>query len=157
MNKIVKFLLVILAVFIIAGAGFWGGTQFAYRQVAVNAASQAAGTTPRWDGTQRGPGMIGPNANNRGWSEKNSTGRDGFGRGTFGPGMMGWNNFGPGMMNGSNGRFTGMFPGGLFLGGGLMFLGLLFPLGILVLIILGIIALFRVVRRPSTVVVDKQD
>jgi hypothetical protein len=146
MNKIVRILLVILAVLIIAGAGFWGGTQFAYRQVAMNTANQKAATTPQLDGTGRGAGKAGPNAGNRGWSDERNTGRD-----NFGPGMMGRNNFGPGMMNRSAGGFPGVFHGGLF-GGGLMLLGLIFPLGILVLIVLGIVALFRVLRRPSATV-----
>jgi hypothetical protein len=139
MNKIVKILLVILAVLIIAGAGFWGGTQFAYRQVAFRAASQTATNAPQWDGTRRGPGMMGPNADNRNWSGNDKSGRGNFGRGNFGPGMMGR----------STGRFQGMFPViGLF-GGGLLVLGLIFPVGILVLIVLGIVALYRVVKRPS--------
>ncbi|MEI8133381.1 MAG: zinc ribbon domain-containing protein, partial [Leptolinea sp.] len=49
--------------------------------------------------------------------------------------------------------FSGMVPGAGLFGGGLMLLGLIFPLGILVLIVLGIIALFRVVKRPTAPVV----
>jgi hypothetical protein len=161
MNKIVKFLLVILAILIIAGAGFWGGTQFAYRQVAINAANQTAATSPRVDGTGRGP-----NTGNRGWSDEGNSQRGNNGRDNFGPGMMGRNNFGPGMMgqnnygnnmmNGSFGGFPGVFHGGLF-GGGFMLLGLIFPLGILVLIVLGIIALLRIVKRPSATVTTAPD
>jgi hypothetical protein len=151
MNKIVKILLVILAVLIIAGAGFWGGTQFAYRQVAINAASQSAANSPKLDGTGRGWGMMSPNAGNRGWSDEGNFNRGSKGQDYFGPGMMGRNNFGPGMMNRASGGFPGVFHGGIF-GGGLMLLGLIFPLGILVLIVLGIIALFRLVKRPSAAV-----
>jgi len=144
MNKIVKYLLGFLAILIIAGAGFWGGTQFAFRQVAANSANWTTVVRPQWDGTQCGPGLA-PNADNpRGRSDN-----DEFGRGNFGPGMMGRDNFGSNMMNRSYGGFSGMFPGGGLFGGGLMLLGLIFPLGILVLITLGIIALFRVVNRPQ--------
>jgi hypothetical protein len=156
MNKIVRILLVILAILIIAGAGFWGGTQFAYRQVAMNTANQKAATAAQLDGTGRGP-----NSGNRGWSnddnnQRGYNGRENFGpgmmgRNNFGPGMMGQNNFGPNMMNRSGGGFAGVFHGGIF-GGGLMLLGLIFPLGFLVLIVLGIVALFRVLRRPSATV-----
>jgi hypothetical protein len=155
MNKIVKILLVILAVLIIAGAGFWGGTQFAYRQVAVNAASQTAANHPQLDGIRRGPGMMGPNAGKGGWFGNNNSERGKNRQNNFGPGMMGRNNFGPGMMNRSSGGFQGVFHGGMF--GGLMLLGLIFPVGILILIILGIIALFRVVKRPSAVAATPED
>lgn len=165
MNKIVKFLLVILAILIIAGAGFWGGTQFAYRQVAINTANQTTGISPKFDGNWRGPGMMGPNSSYRGWSDDDNTrrsysGRDNFspgmmGQNNFGPGMMGQNNFSPNMMNRSFSAFPGVFHGGIF-GGGLMLLGLIFPLGILVLIVLGIIALFRIVKRPSATVITSE-
>jgi hypothetical protein len=149
MNKIVKILLVILAVLIIAGAGFWGGTQFAYRQTAINTANQTALNCPFSDGARPGFGMMGPNSGNRGWSDDDNLKRGYNGSGNFGPGMMGRNGFSPNMMNQSSRGFTGMFPGGGLFGGGLMLLGLIFPLGILVLIVLGIIVLFRMVRTPS--------
>jgi len=157
MNKIVKVLLVILAILIIAGAGFWGGTQFAYRQVAANTANLAATNSSQTDGYLRGPGMMGYQPNSRNWSnddnsERGSRGQDNFGpgrndQGNRGPQMMQPNNFGHSMMQQSHGGFSG----GIF-GGGLMLLGLIFPLGILVLIVLGIIALFQVVKRSSTTV-----
>lgn len=39
--------------------------------------------------------------------------------------------------------------GGLFMGGGMMIFGLLFPLGFAILMVLGIIVLYRMVRKPS--------
>jgi hypothetical protein len=39
--------------------------------------------------------------------------------------------------------------GGMFMGGGMMLFGLLFPLGFAILMVLGIIVLFRMVRNPA--------
>ncbi len=80
MNKIVKILLIVLAVLLIAAGGFWGGTQFAYRQVAANPApvnissppaansliegSSSNSDRPSLD-QQRGPGMMTPNSSNK--------------------------------------------------------------------------------------------
>ena len=141
MNKFVKIILAVLAVVVIAGAGFWGGTQFAYRQVAFTSASQANSTLPRWDGMGRGNGYMNPDdVSPRNFSRDNNYHSE-----NFGPGMMGRESTSFGMMDHSFTRFPGL---GL-LGGGMLLLGLIFPLGILTLIVLGIIALFRVVRRPA--------
>jgi hypothetical protein len=56
-----------------------------------------------------------------------------------------------GMMNRQSNGFSGMpgmSLGRSFLGGGLMLFGLLFPLGFAILLVLGIIILFRMVRHP---------
>ncbi|HEX7556573.1 MAG TPA: zinc ribbon domain-containing protein [Leptolinea sp.] len=147
MKKFVKILLVVLAALIIAGAGFWGGTQFAYRQVAANTVNAAGQTASGRFGfnNQRGPGMMNRDGANKDGSGNNNFNRSQPGKGNFGPGMMGRNAGNGGMMN----RFAGGFPGSHLLGGGFMLLGLLFPLGVAVLIVLGVIALFRVVRRPT--------
>src|SRR5512133_2432112 len=42
MKNVFKIILVILAVLIVAAGGFWGGTRFAYRQIAANSVQQAA-------------------------------------------------------------------------------------------------------------------
>jgi hypothetical protein len=156
MKKFVKILLVILAVLLIAGGGFWSGTRFAFRQTAANTA-QAAGTTAAQANTnqpgfdrQRESGRFGPGASNNDGADNSKQGKGWSGNRSFGPGMMAQNRQSGGtMMNRFNGGFGGMSLGHSFFGGGLMLLGLLFPLGFAVLMILGIIVLFRTVRKPA--------
>jgi hypothetical protein len=112
----------------------------------------------------------GPQANSTPDDNQNSPRQSG-GKNSFGPGMMGsnerrWGNFNQnsnpmmpgfdrnnqpgGMMavHQNNGGF-GMFAGGGLMGGAFMLFGLLFPLGFGILMVLGIIILFRMVRQPS--------
>jgi hypothetical protein len=94
-----------------------------------------------------GPGMMGSNGP-RQWGNTN---QDRPSAGNFGPMMPGFNNNETsGMMavRQHNGGF-GMFAGGSFLSGVFMFFGLIFPLGFGILMVLGIIILFRMVRQPS--------
>jgi len=175
MSKLVKILLAILAVLLIAAGGFWSGTRFAYQQVASDPSRQAAitalteNTAPtapgagqndsqgpranaapdenRQDSGQSGPGMMG--SNNR-QGNNFSQNRPSMGNsGPMGPGF-GQNNPAGNMMPArqNNGGF-GMFAGGSFMGGAFMLFGLLFPLGFGILMVLGIIILFRFVRQPS--------
>ena len=76
----------------------------------------------------------------------------GFGWGMMGPGMMGgdWS-LGWCPFCGGTGRSPGGFYGGFF---GWLFIlpAMLFPLGLLVLLILGIVWLVRAVGRPSSAV-----
>lgn len=139
MNKFAKIILAIVAVVIIAAAGFWGGTQFAYRQVAFNTTNRTDAVSPRWDGTMRGPGNLNPNS---------VSPRDGTDRDDFRTDRMSRSFPGSGMMDHGYTGFPGMQPGFGFFSGGIMLLGLIFPLGILTLIVLGIIALYRVVKQP---------
>jgi hypothetical protein len=175
MSKLVKILLAILVVLLIAAGGFWSGTRFAYRQAAVTAAvapaqglsspqdnsAQQDNAAPQADSNQQG--SNGPRSyNNRDGSRQSDQNN------RFGPGMMGLNNgrqwgnsnqnrsstgnFGP-IMPGFN---NGTVPGGMmairqhnggFMGGAFMLFGLLFSLGFGILMVLGIIILFRIVRH----------
>jgi hypothetical protein len=178
MSKLVKILLAILAVLVIAAVGFWSGTRFAYQQVASDPSRQTAISAPyiqsasgagqndsqgpqanaapdetRQDSQPSdrngpsGPGMMGPG--NRQWGNSNQNRPSMGNSGPMGPGF-GQNNEAGGMMTArqNNGGF-GMFAGGSFMGGAFMLFGLLFPLGFGILIVLGIIILFRIVRQPS--------
>jgi hypothetical protein len=175
MKRVFRILLVILAVLVVAAGGFWGGTQFAYRQVAANPVQQAAISAPaanagpgsnaapnfgkqdsnRPDSNQqqRGPGKEGSEASNR---DSSSNGRDSSqNHPNMNNGgvrmMMSGPARGGGMMDRQSNGFSGMpgmSLGRSFLGGGLMLFGLLFPLGFAILMVLGIIILFRMVRHP---------
>lgn len=149
------------------------------RQAAVTApaAPSQDGTTPQGNTTQQGDnrqqGRNGP------WGNTNQDDtRKSDQNNRFGLGMMGsnsgreWGNFDqnrpsagnfgrmmPGFNNGNESGGTaairqhnggiGMFAGGGFMGGVFMLFGLLFPLGFGILMVLGIIILFRMVRQPS--------
>jgi len=155
MKRVFKILLVILAVLIVAAGGFWGGTQFAYRQVAVNSVQQAAlgvpnagqqnSNRPDLNQQQRGFGKDGSDDSNGQNSFRNQPNANNFGSRMM-PGIAQG-----GMMNRQSNGFSGMpgmSLGRSFLGGGLMLFGLLFPLGFAILLVLGIIILFRMVRHP---------
>lgn len=150
MKTFVKILLVIVAIVGIAGASFWGGTQFGQRQAIAAASGAPQGIPP----------LAGPRGN---WTPDGNRGDfnwDRMDNRSWQHPMM-QNNFPggtrSGMMDRSMGGFSGMFPFGGFLGGGLMLIGLLFPLGILTLIILGIIVLFRMVRKPAVISAEVVD
>jgi hypothetical protein len=155
MKRVFKILLVILAVLVVAAGGFWGGTQFAYRQVAANSVQRAAIAVP--DAGIQGSNRPDLNQQQRGFGKDGSD--DFNGQNSFRNRPNG-NNFGARMMPGfaqggmmdrqSNGfsGMPGMSLGRTFLGGGLMFFGLLFPLGFAILMVLGIIILYRMVRHP---------
>jgi hypothetical protein len=179
MSKLVKILLAILAVLMVAAGGFWSGTRFAYQQVASDPSRQAAITAPAAPGAgqnnNQGPQSSRNNGNdsqaNSAQDDNQNGPRQFGGKNSFGPGMMGsnerqWGNFThnsgsmmpgfdrndqpDGMMSArhNNGGF-GMFAGGSLMGGAFMLFGLLFPLGFGILMVLGIIILFRIVRQPS--------
>lgn len=159
MKRFVKVLLVILAALLIAAGSFWGGTRFGFRQMAANQSQSALSGAPSADAVQpgsnrqRGSGMMGSNAfNDRNGKDTQDSNRNWTGNRNFGPGMMSQNFQGNyGMMNRSTQGFSGMSFGGHLLGGGLLFLGLLFPLGFAILMVLGIILLFRMVRKPAVI------
>jgi hypothetical protein len=100
-----------------------------------------------WNG-QSGPGMMmGPGNRQSGNSDQNrpSMGNSGpmasgFGQNNPTGGMLPARQYNGGI---------GMFAGGSFMSGAFMLFGLLFPLGFGILIVLGIIILFRIVRQPS--------
>jgi hypothetical protein len=100
---------------------------------------------------QPGFGMMGPKNHPWGNSGKNRSSMGNFG--PMAPGF-GQNNQAGGMMpvRQNNGGF-GMFTGGGFMSGAIMLFGLLFPLGFGILMVLGIIILFRIVRQPSPAIV----
>jgi len=166
MNKIVKILLLILAVLLIAGGGFWSGTQVAYRQTAAlptqpstaNASpnsiaprspdSNQPDWNPQWNGNNTDPrGRFSGDSSNSGADQKNFKNRQEgwFTRPDFqtqpAAGLM--------MNQRFNAGFRDLSIGGLFMAGGMMIFGLLFPLGFAVLMVLGIIVLYRMVRKPS--------
>ncbi len=177
MNRLVKILLAILAVLLIAGAGFVSGSRFGFQQTAGNLPGQVAIAGQAGNNSQGQPDGVGPRWNNNEDDSQDNTrpyGRDN----RQGQGMMGQNNrrqnndfpnrgfdnnSGPrmmprfnqnnepgGMMGNRqyNGGF-GMFAGGGFMSGVFMLFGLLFPLGFGILMVLGIIILYRIVRQPS--------
>ena len=177
MNRLVKILLAILAVLLIAAAGFVSGSRFGYQQTAGNLPGQVAIAGSAGNPAQGQPDAAGPRWNNddeRSQDDTRPYGRDN----RQGQGMMGQynrqqnnrfsdgrfnNNYGPRMMprfnqnnepggmmgpRQYNGGF-GMFAGGGFMSGAFMLFGLLFPLGFGILMVLGIIILFRIVRQPS--------
>ncbi|NMB56226.1 MAG: zinc ribbon domain-containing protein [Leptolinea sp.] len=174
MNRIVKILLTILAVLIIAGAGFWSGTRFGANQTAAIPAPAAMNAAPL-DNT---PGGSLP-ANNRSADQSrpgfdrqrdgnpqengsaSSSQPEGF---RFNRNQSRFNNADSFMMPRSGPNTGMMIPnrpvnqpqamggmsfGGLFMGGGMMLFGLLFPLGFAALMVLGIIILYRMVRNPT--------
>lgn len=185
MNKIVKILLLILAVMLIAGGGFWSGTQVAYRQTAaLSTQPSTANASPnsiaprsadsnqpdwnsQWNGNNTDPrGRFSDDSSNSEADQKNFKNRqDGWF--TRPPREMAGTNsskFGPQMprpdfqtqpaaglmMNQRfNAGFRDLSIGGLFMAGGMMIFGLLFPLGFAILMVLGIIVLYRMVRKPS--------
>ncbi len=185
MNKIVKILLLILAVILIAGGGFWSGTQVAYQQTAALPAQSSApiaspttiapgsngsnrpGINPQMNGDNMGPrGRFGGESSNTEPDQNNfNNRRDGmFARTPREMAEKNGANFGPQMMRRdfqsrpaaglmmdqrNNTGNRGLSIGGMFMGGGMMLFGLLFPLGFAILMVLGIIVLYRIVRKPS--------
>jgi hypothetical protein len=177
MNRLVKVLLAILAVLLIAAAGFVSGSRFGFQQTAVNLPGQAAIAGQSGNPAQGQPDTTGPRSNNTDDDSQDSNRP--YGRqNRQGQGMMGQYNrqqsndcpnhgfdrySGPQMMprfnhdyeSGGlmgNRQFNGgyrMFPGGGFMSGAFMLFGLLFPLGFGILMVLGIIILYRIVRQPS--------
>jgi hypothetical protein len=172
MNKIVKILLTILTALIIAGAGFWSGTRFANNQAAASMASAAiappssitasGGNTPSYSApsNQSLPGFNGQRDSNRQGNDSTSMNQPGNTRSNMGRPQS--NNSGPAMMpqgipnnrmmiagrsNNSMQGMGGMSISSLFMGGGMLLFGLLFPLGFAVLMVLGIIILYRMVRH----------
>jgi len=179
MSKLVKILLAILAVLVIAAGGFWSGTRFAYQQVASDPSRQAVITAPNIQSVpssgqndtvgpqanatpdetlqdsrrsdrngQSGPGMM-MEAGNRQWGDSDRNRPSMSNSNPMAPGF-GQNNQAGGMMPArQNNGGIGMFAGGSFMSGAFMLFGLLFPLGFGILMVLGIIILFRIVRQPS--------
>ncbi len=177
MNKFVRILLVILAALIVAAGGFWSGMQFSRRQ-AVSLPGPAAITTDTANGITPGdrssrnrpeaPSAGDSSQESQNKSDENSSERS-FDSGRMAKGFSNHNRnrmenrdfFGnppsfrpqaPGMMMNQpfENNDRGMTFGGHILSGGLMFFGLLFPLGFAILMVLGIIILFRMVRHPQT-------
>lgn len=95
-----------------------------------------------------GPGMMWSDSRQRNNFDQNRQSFD-----NSGPRNMprfGQGNEPGGMMTArQNNGGTSMFAGGGFMGGAFMLFGLLFPLGFGILMVLGIIVLFRMVRQPS--------
>ena len=175
MNRIVRILLIILAILIIAGAGFWSGTRFGVNQTAAFPAPAALNTAPLINtpggNTSTGNGSAGqsrpgfdrqqdgnPQENGPAGSRQPEGSR-------FNRNQSRFDNAGPTKMPQSapnNGMMMdyrydnrpqfmgGMSFGSLFMGGGIMLFGLLFPLGFAALMVLGIIILYRMVRHPTT-------
>ncbi len=175
MNRLVKILLIILAALVIAGAGFWVGTTTGLRRMPMAGAIPAFSTSPM-AGESDGTNTV-PYGNNRpGWGQQQESDRDRseYSRRTpddekydNGQWQMPFANSGfrrmPGqmpqgtMMARNHDAFGGrnsMSIGSMFMGGGMMFFGLLFPLGFAILMVLGIIVLFRMVRNQNTVPVE---
>lgn len=175
MNRIVRILLIILAVLIIAGAGFWSGTRFGVNQTASVPAPAAMNATPL-DNTPGGSLPADNSSANQshpgfdrqrdGNPQENGPASSSQPEGSrFNRNQSRFNNTGPAMMPRS-GPNTGMMManrpdnnpqvmggmsfGSLFMSGGMMLFGLLFPLGFAALMVLGIIILYRMVRNPTT-------
>ncbi len=168
MNRVIKILLAILAVLLIAAAGFVSGSRFGVQQTAGILPGQVAIAGQPGNPTQGQPDAAGPR-----WNEPDDDSQDNtrpYGRDNRQEqGMMGRNNrqkndnSGPQMMprfyqnNEAGGmmgnrQYTGgygMFAGGGFMSGVFMLFGLLFPLGFGILMVLGIVILYRIVRQPS--------
>jgi hypothetical protein len=175
MNRLVRTLLIILAVLVIAGGGFWAGSGFAFRQVAARPALLAnAAPAANSSALPAGNGAFASGSTNnarpgfnqrqgRNYQGTDGSSRDQSGDSRFSRGQQKFNNAGPAMMppfaqnrgtmgsrfeNGFGGN-NRMSIGGMFMGGGMMLFGLLFTAGLAILMVLGIIVLFRIVRNPA--------
>ena len=168
MNRVIKILLATLAVLLIAAAGFVSGSRFGVQQTAGNLPGQVAIAGQSGIPARGQPDAAGPC-----WNDTDDDSQDNarpYGRDNCqGTGMMGRSNrqksdnSGPQMMPRFNQKYDagdmmgnrqynrgyGMFTGGGVMGGAFMLFGLLFPLGFGILMVLGIIILFRIVRQPS--------
>jgi len=175
MNRLVKILIIILAALVIAGAGFWVGTITGLRRMPVSGAIPAFSGTPM-KGESDGSGTTPYGSHRPDWGRQNESDHNQSENSrrtpddeTYGnrqwqrplansgfrrmPGQMPL-----GTMMGRNhdvfGGRNSMSIGSMFMGGGMMLFGLLFPLGFAILMVLGIIVLFRMVRSQNTVPVE---
>lgn len=174
MNRIVKILLVVLTILVIAGAGFWSGFRYGNFQAAASIAASASapsvitgvsGDTPPSDSASANPSRPdfngqrdfnrqgdaspsnnypGGNRSNPGAPQVNNSGIPRMPQGMPNNGMMM-----AGRSNTGLREMSGLPVGSLFMGGGMLLFGLLFPLGFAVLMVLGIIILFRLVRHKA--------
>ncbi len=175
MNRLVKILLIILVALVIAGGGFWAGTMAGSRQAPMIAAAPAMNNLPQSGGADS-TGAAPSGSSRPELKQSQQSNRPGSDYTRKSPSnnsrndqqrTPSFNNYGPGMMSGQmpegmmmarpNHAFGGRYNmsiGGIFMSGGMMLFGILFPLAFAVLMVLGIIVLFRMVRSQNTVPVE---